>query len=125
MKELQERRRFKKLLHSRYTIILMIVVLALLARGVWGIYTKYQKSLEIKERARYDLEILTGREQSLMESIKALETDEGKERELRDRFGVVKEGEKIVVIVDDKPKEKSFSGSENTNWWIRFLEMFK
>src|SRR6185295_11290276 len=99
MREFQDRRRMKRFLHSRYAIALLVFVCLILAKGVWGVYDKYEKSKELAQRTRQELVELEARPKSLSERSAAPATPEGKEREIRDRFGVVKEGEKMVVIV--------------------------
>lgn len=123
--EFQEQRRIRKLLHSRYVLVVLIILLLLVARAVWGIYVKYEKSLAITEKARADLMALEDRERQLALSIESLKTDEGKERELRDRFGVVKEGETLVVLVDNNPEEKMPTKKNDKSWWQKFLDYIK
>jgi len=122
MREFQERRRIKKFLHSRYAIAVLLIILVVMSRAVWGVYQKHQKSEEIVARAQSDLKVLKEREAMLGASIKALETEEGKEREIRDRFGVVREGERLIVLVDDSVKAKQEVVSDPKSWWERFLE---
>lgn len=122
MREFQERRRVKKLLHSRYAIGLLLIIIVLVSRGVWGIYVKYDKSRALAEKSRADLAILQAREQTLTKSINALSTEEGKEKELRDRFGLVKEGEKMVILVDDATSAKPSANVINDSWWRKFLD---
>ncbi len=123
--EFQEQRRIRKLLHSRYALAILIVLLLLLARAVWGIYVKYDKSLSITEKARTDLALLQDRERQLAVSIESLKTEEGKERELRDRFGVVKEGETLVVLVDNNPETNRALKKEEKSWWQKFLDYMR
>jgi cell division protein FtsB len=124
MREFQERRRLKKFLHSRYAIAVLSIVIVLLARGVWGIYGKYERSKGIVERANADLAALAERERTLSKSLESLNTPEGKEREIRDRFGAVKEGETLVILVDETvPNEKAGTIS-GEGFWSRFFGIF-
>lgn len=122
--EFQEQRRIRKLFHSRYVLIILIILALLLARAVWGIYVKYERSLAITEKAETDLAALEDRQKMLALSIESLNTDEGKERELRDRFGVVKEGETLVVLVGDDTGEKPLKHEEKS-LWQKFLDYLK
>lgn len=124
MREFQERRRVKKLLHSRYAIAVLVVVLLLTARGVWGVYQKYEKSKDIAERMRTEASSLAARQDSLQASIAALGTSEGREKEIRDRFGVVKPGEKMVVLVDTASTDEPIVPAEPEGLWARFWGLF-
>jgi cell division protein FtsB len=123
MKEYQERRRIKKILHSRYAIAILAIICLFFVRAVWNIHTKYEKSRDIAERARTELATLEAREKALKDSIAALGTEEGKEREIRDRFGVVKEGERMIVLVDESGDVEAQSSGEES-LWSRFWGMF-
>jgi len=122
MREFQDRRRVKKLLHSRYALAVLVVIILVLSRAVWGIYLKYEKSQILVEKSEADLLVLQAREATLTKSINALDTEEGKEKELRDRFGVVKQGEKMIILVDDTSPVKPSANVLNDSWWQRFLE---
>lgn len=122
MREFQDRRKAKKFLHSRYAIAFLIIIAALVSRGVWGIYVKYEKSSALAEKSRMDLTVLQERQEALSKSISALNTEEGREKELRDRFGVVKPGEKMVILVDNVPVAKASVNAVNDSWWSKFLE---
>ncbi|HEU5114497.1 MAG TPA: septum formation initiator family protein [Candidatus Paceibacterota bacterium] len=124
MREFQERRRIKRFLHSRYAIAVLAIVVLVLVRGVWNVYGKYEKSKEIADRMQSDLSSLQSRESSLSKQIDALSTPEGKEREIRDRFGVVKDGEKMVILVDDSTTSTQTAAAANTGFWSRFLGFF-
>lgn len=122
MREFQDRRRVKKLLHSRYALAVLVIAILILSRAVWGIYVKYEKSKILAEKSQADLLVLEARENTLTRSINALGTEEGREKELRDRFGVVKEGEKMIILVDDSEPVKSSVNILNDSWWQKFLE---
>ena len=124
MREYQERRRIKKLLHSRYAIAALAVVCLLVAHAVWGVYQKYEKSKEIADRMRADAAGLQARADSLNQSITDLNTPEGKEKEIRDRFGVVKPGEQMVVFVDNTATNTGKPVPESRGWWARFIGLF-
>lgn len=123
--EFQEQRRIRKLLHSRYALVILIILMLLSARAVWGIYVKYEKSRAITEKARADLAQLEERQRNLALSIEGLKTEEGKERELRDRFGVVKEGETLVVLIDNNPTTQKPLKKDDRSFWQKILDYIK
>lgn len=102
MLDFQKKKRFRKILYSPFTLIILFIVFAILCKGVWGVYNKSQLSLENLERERKELEKLSVREKNLASSIDYLKTEQGIEDEIRTKFRVVKEGEKVVVIVDNQ-----------------------
>ncbi|MDE1874831.1 MAG: hypothetical protein KGI79_00535 [Patescibacteria group bacterium] len=124
MREFQERRRMKKFLHSRYAIAVLAVVCLLLLHSLWGVYQKYQKSETLVDRTRDDLATLQSRVDSVNQSIEELSTPEGRDTALRDQFGVVKPGERMVVLVNDAPTGTPSAEATDTSWWGRFLGFF-
>lgn len=77
--------------------------------------------LSLEERQ----EAILQREIELRAKITDLESEEGLEKEIREKFSVVKEGEKVLIITgkDEEvvivPQEKSFFRS--TTSWIKDL----
>ncbi|MBI5133981.1 MAG: septum formation initiator family protein [Candidatus Taylorbacteria bacterium] len=124
MREFEERRKVKKLLHSRYAIAALLVVLLLLSRGVWGAYQKYARSEEIAQRIEEEYSTLQEKEASLRSALSDLETEEGREREVRDRFGAVKEGERLIILVDDEAPAKQTVRFESRGLWQRIKDLF-
>jgi cell division protein FtsB len=124
MREFQERRRLKKLLHSRYAIGILIILCGFLIHAVWSVYGKYERSKEMAERAKQELAELEVREKSLTASIADLNTDLGKERVIRERFGAVKEGERLIVLVDDENMDTTLPLPTSKNLWQKFISLF-
>ncbi len=125
MREFQERRRIRRFLHSRYAIVVLGLVCLLLVKGVWGVYQKYQRSEELAARTSAELAELQARQKSLTQLNAAIATDQGKEREIRDRFGLIKDGEKTAIILDDKSESTGDLDTEKKGLWQRFLDLFR
>lgn len=81
-------------------MVLLLIFVALAARAVWGVYAKERESLELRKRAEADLSELQLREANLRADIAALKTDRGLEAAIREEYGMGREGEQLVVIVD-------------------------
>lgn len=110
----------RKLLHSRYALAALAVVLVLVARGVWGVAEKYEKSKDLALRMRSEAAALQAREDALDASIQSLSTPEGREKEIRDRFGLVKPGEKMVVLVGAE-KAPAAAPAQPQGFWARLF----
>jgi cell division protein FtsB len=66
-----------------------------------GLFEKEKETSKKKELILAQIETLRSREKKLSDDIEKLKTEEGVEETIRDKFQVVKEGEKMVVIVDE------------------------
>lgn len=123
IQELHDRREARRLLHSRYAIAILAVIAIVIANAVWGVYRKYERSKGLEERMAADMTALEARQAALMRSVEALQTPEGREREIRDRFGAVREGEKLVVLVGDAAPAAKAAAVSEPGLWERFWTM--
>ncbi len=102
MHDFQNRKKIRKILYSPVTLLALAIVLSILVSGVWGVYQKSKVSSENLEREKKEIGRLTERERMLTAFIDFLKTEQGVENEIRTKFRAIKEGEKVVVIVDNK-----------------------
>ncbi len=102
MLEFQKKKRIRKMLYSPIILILLGIVLFILIKGVWGVYQKNKLSAQNLEREKTELEKLNQRQKNLASSIDYLKTDQGVEDEIRTKFRAIRDGEKVVVIVDNQ-----------------------
>jgi len=100
MLDIRERTRLRRLLYAKPTIILLAFLVALLSHGAWGVYQKSKEAMAKQEKAEKELAGLLAREQELKGDIARLSSEEGVEEEIRERFMVAKEGEKVMIITD-------------------------
>ena len=123
MKNFQQKRGFKNIIHSRPVLIFLGVLLLFFAWGVIGFMNKMYVTMENKEIAQKKVATLEAEKEKLSSSIARLKTQEGVEESIRDKFGLAKDGEGLIVVVEDKSgavkKESSFSGffSFFKNWF--------
>ena len=125
MIEFQEKRKIRKLLYSRATLFVLIIIIALLLTEVWDVYQKQSLTRDnlAKTAAVYDG--LQAREKMLSSEIERLKTDDGVEVEIRDKYGLVKPGEEVLVIVDKDEGSKSDSPSSPVSFWQKIIGWFK
>lgn len=107
---------------------LAVMVLALaalyLVSGVWEVYRKALLARDQRNLAQQEVEELRLREMELRSKIEALNTERGLEKEIRERFDVAKEGERVVVIVDPDNNWRAKKTGE-ASWWQSIVEFFK
>lgn len=123
----KEKRNFNKIVYSKFTIILLTFILFVLLRAVWSVYQKANIAHLNKVKAQNQLSKLVKREDSLLAGIEKLKSSRGVESEIRNRFGVVKEGEEVVVIVDRRGEQNDDMGDadKNENLFQKFLKFFE
>ena len=108
--------------HSPLVLFLLFCVLALFSYNMVGLIKKERETTKKKELILANIETLREREANITKDIEKIKTSEGVEEIIRDKFQVTKEGEKMVVIVDEENKakveEKSTLESHSFWGWI-------
>lgn len=119
MREFQGTKQFRRHLYSFPTLIVLIIITFLLAVSVWGLYQKKQYAQVNLNEARARVAELEKRKAQLGAMVARLETPEGKEVEIRSRFPVALEGEKVLSIVGatDTPASNTDAEGNKTAWW--------
>jgi len=126
MLDFKEKRKLKKILYSKPMIIVLGLVFVFMVNAVWGVYKKAKIAHGNKTLILQDFNELKEREEDLSLKIEKLKTDRGIEEKMREKFGVVREGEEVVVVIDsnvDKDKKQSIFSSQGMRQ--KFLNIFK
>ena len=100
--------------------IFCLVLLVSIVKMGSKLITLYENKKAVDEK----LENLELQKNNLAGSIERLSTESGIEETLRDKYFVAKEGESIVVVVEEEPivQEEKDGGFE---FFRKFLEIFK
>jgi len=93
------------MLYSRASLFVLLILIAITARGTWGVYKKEKESQRQLDRMTQELAAIAAREESLRTATERLKTPEGIEAEIREQFQVAKQGERMIVVVENKKGE--------------------
>lgn len=86
-----------------FSIILILIFLSIFfGRATWNAYGESVQSKDRVTKIKEEFDELSMRTSSLSQGLAALKTEEGIEKEIRKKFSVAKEGETVVVLVDDE-----------------------
>ena len=105
MLDFRERTQLRKTMYAKPTILILGLLTLLVARGAWGMYEKSVEAKAKRDKALGELQTLEGYATQLNRDISALSTARGQEGQIRDRFMVAKEGERVIVVTDPEKKE--------------------
>ena len=123
--QLEQKRRFRKMLYSKISIIFLLAICVFLAKGLVGVHDKARESMDRRNLSAGRLTQLSAREEQLKKEIERLESRVGLEEELRNRYSFSKEGEKMIVIVDDEEKKASKIVAEEKEIHEKIATWFK
>ncbi len=126
MLEYQRKRKVKKMAYSKISIGILLVFIVLLSKGVYGVYSKALESKQNKYIAQIEYDNLAAREAVIVAQIAELRTDEGLEKEIREKFNVAKEGEKMLVLLEEEKEaqSKELSQEEQSSLWAKIKDLF-
>lgn len=116
MREYQQKYMLRRMLYSRVTIVVLFLLIILLLRSIMELNNKRIRVDKLREESsvsRQDLEQKVERARSKNEEIG---TDRGFEAYVRSTYPVVKEGEGVIVIYDEKTSPVAEVRSDMTIW---------
>lgn len=113
--------------YLRYILLAAaLFVIFSMGRTVWGLLQKEKAIDEVKAR----VEALKKEQEELLKTKEKMESDEFIEREARERLGLAKPGETVVVPPDEEalrkfaPKTEPETFPEELPIWKRWVELF-
>ena len=115
-----------RLAESPFTYIVLIIFGALFTYSAVGAYNKSRLAREKMQEAEAEYVKLTDQKQKLSTELANANTDYGVEKALREKFNVVKEGERIIMLVDEEQVANSAEAvGENKGFFNFFVEIFR
>ena len=124
MRDLQERKRLRRVLNSPITCIALFIIVIFLIYTDYDIYKKNQITKINRIESDKKLALLKYKYEHLTASLEKLNTERGMEEELRNKFQVTKGGEEVLIVVDEDNSQKP-AIVPNKSYWQRFKEFFK
>lgn len=108
----------------------MSAIIVFIFYSTIGVYRKSRNNLTQNKEEENKLAALEKRNAELKNKIMRMESESGKEEEIRKKFNVAKPGEKILVIVDKKPKDVRMENTEKksgilSRFWQSVKDLFK
>jgi len=118
-----EKRFIQKTVFGKIGLVALVVLFAVFANGTWSVYKKASFSKENRQMAEQELAELHERSAALEEELARLDTERGVEEEIRQKYDVGREGEKLIVLVDAPEPKVVVPVLEPTIWekLVRFL----
>src|SRR3989344_5536068 len=124
MRSFQQKRKWRNLMQSRPVLVFLGGLLLFFTGGVIGFMGKMQTTRENRKMAENKVAELRKEKENLSLDIENLKTEDGKERIFRENFGLAKEGEGLIVVVEDKNAEEN-KGDESGGFLPFFKNLFK
>ena len=102
MREFNQKKRWNNIKNSWWFTLVTVCLVLVLSISVIRMYAGYRfakRHLREREQAYAELQ---AKEAELQENVSKLSTPEGLEEVLREKYRAVKEGEELIIILDEK-----------------------
>jgi cell division protein FtsB len=124
MKNFQTKRK-KSFWQSWIFLMFFFAIILIFAWNVFAFWRKMQDTSQNRKIAEDKISQLQKQRNELTDDIAKLNTEAGVEEAIRDKFGLVKEGENMIVIVEDKNKEVPPVPSRFSRFWGYLKGLFE
>ena len=124
MRNFQQKRGLREVIHSRPILVVLGLVVLFFAWGVIGFMGKTQITRENRKIAENKLAELEEKRDKLSLEIAKLRTESGIEENIREKFGLAKEVEGLIVVVEDQSK-KEVEENQSGGFFSFFKNLFK
>ncbi len=124
MRNFREKRSFKHIVESRPVLIFLGLLMLLSAWSLLGFLGKMEDTAKNREMAEDKVSELEKSKAKLEADITKLESEKGIEGVLRENFGLAKEGEGLIVVVDEENSAKP-EAKEKKGFFSFFKNLFK
>ncbi len=125
MDRFDRRRQFRAIMNSKITLFVLIFLLFIAGRSTWALYGKNQEAAMKKDFFFRENEGIKDRQEFLKKEIHNLKTDEGVEEILRQKFNIKKEGEEVLVVIDDQESGEEEKSSSLKTRFDEFIVQIK
>ena len=112
-------------MQSKPILGILAVVLVFFIWGVVGFIGKARETSRNKQIAEDKIAQLQKEKDKLSADITKLKTDQGIEESIREKFGLAKEGEGMIVVVDDKTTSPTEASNSSGSFWGFFRNWFR
>lgn len=122
MKKFKENNKIRNILESWPSLFILTVIILIFGYNLVVFFGKMQDTQNNKEIVQNKIIELEKNKEKLETDILNLQTNAGIEENIRENFGLAKQGEEVIVIVPntDKVEEKKTEG-----FWEKVLSWFK
>ena len=112
-------------MESPLALIVLGIIILIFSWSVIRFWGKMAETRKNKEIAEAKTETLREQKGALRADIEKLETDRGKEEFFRENYGLAKEGEEVIIIVDKAPTAEEPERGRISSFLSFFVNLFK
>ncbi len=123
MRSFQKKGKLKYIMQSKLFLILLGIVILSFFFSMFGFMGKMEETSKNRKIIESKITELEKSKKELSSEIDKLKTEKGIEESIREKFGLAKEGENMIMITDDKSSEE-IKKETDSPWFFSFFENF-
>ncbi len=124
MRSFQQKGKLKNIVQSKVFLIFLGIVILAFIYSMFGFVSKMEETGRNKKIVEDKVAELQKSKEKLSSDITSLQTQKGVEEDIREKFGLAKEGESMIMITDDNTSTPT--KSENSSGFFSFFKnLFK
>lgn len=121
----KKRQKTRRWLYSKVSAVGLLIILAFMVKPTWEIFQKSRESKANLEQARAEMIELEARQKALARDYAYIQGEPGKDQKIRDKFGVAREDETMVVIIRDDEEKPLSEPTEEPSAWDKIKSGFE
>jgi len=125
MLDYKEKQKTRRFMYSTPVLVLLAIILLFSLSKTWTLYKTSEDARIKADDAAATLLSLEKRKTDLEQKVSFLKTERGQESEIREKFMVGKEGEGVILLVDQPPATTTEVAIPEPSFWARFLNFFR
>lgn len=125
MKHSYKQEKKQALIVSGLALFLLLLLSGVFAKATFGVFLKERTARAQRERVEDKIAVLEERKIALKKDLRKLETERGVEEEIREKFRVIKDGEQLVILVDEDNEASAVKAlPQRKSWFSRLFDWF-
>lgn len=125
MKNYQGKKQNKNFFKSKFVLIFLLIILIIFISNVIKLAIKAIDTKEKKELAYNRIIELKKQKEKLEYDLQKLNTEKGIEENIREKFGLGKEGEGMIVLVEEENLSELNINKNKNNFFYFLKNLFK
>ena len=125
MRNFQEKNKWRHLAESKLALMLLGILILFFAWGVVGFVGKMRETAKNRKIVQDKVAELQKGKEKLSAEINKLKTPAGIEESIRDKFGLAKEGEGMIVVVEEKNPPEVQANAESSGFFYFLRNFFR
>ncbi len=125
MRNFQKKEKWKRLMQSKPSLIFLGIIILAFIFSMFSFVGKMEETAKNKKIVEDKIAELEKSKAKLSSDINSLKTEAGVEESIRNKFGLAKDGENMIMITEDKNLPETQSQTDSSGFFSFLKNLFK